>query len=222
MTILACHDLHRVYHSGHEDLGVLRGAELQLARGEMVCVVGASGSGKSTLLQILGLLDTPTSGWVEVDGHNTSKLHGSEVDALRCQTLGFVFQFHHLLPEFTALENVSLPAKIARRAGPDIDQRAKHLVEIVGLTDRSTHRPQELSGGEQQRIAVARALMNQPQVLLMDEPTGNLDLENGLRLLEILHHLRVSETLSILMVTHNSEIASRADRVLRLEGGCLH
>ena len=222
MTILACHNLHRTYHSGHEELTVLDGVDLELARGEMVCVAGSSGSGKSTLLQILGLLDTPTSGRIEIEGKDISTLRGSEVDALRCRMLGFVFQFHHLLPEFNALENVSLPARIARRTGPDVTQRADYLVDIVGLKDRAIHRPGELSGGEQQRIAVARALMNQPQVLLMDEPTGNLDRENGMRLLEILDDLRERETLSILMVTHNDEIAARADRVLRLEEGRLH
>lgn len=219
--ILRCEGVCRVFPSGEADLVVLDDVALDLAHGEMVCVVGTSGSGKSTLLQILGLIDTPSAGRIEVDGRDVATLHGSDVDALRCQTLGFVFQFHHLLPEFTALENVILPGRIARKPLGELQQRAKELLDTVGLSDRSHHRPLELSGGEQQRVAVARSLMNRPKVLLMDEPTGNLDRENGVRLLEILEDLRRVETLSILMVTHNAEIAAKADRVLRLEDGRL-
>ena len=219
--ILRCEGIRRVFASGEADLVVLDDVALELSPGEMVCVVGTSGSGKSTLLQILGLIDTPSAGHIEVDGRDVAALHGSDVDALRCRTLGFVFQFHHLLPEFTALENVILPGRIARKPLGELQQRAKDLLDMVGLSDRSHHRPVELSGGEQQRVAVARSLMNQPKVLLMDEPTGNLDRENGVRLLEILDDLRRVETLSILMVTHNAEIAAKADRVLRLDDGRL-
>lgn len=219
--ILECQNLCRHFKSGGNTLKVLDGVSLELNRGEMICVVGASGSGKSTLLHLLGLLDSPTHGTITIDGKFTHELQMHELDALRRSLLGFVFQFHHLLPEFNALENIALPARVARRANPEIESRAKQLIEMIQLSHRATHRPGELSGGEQQRVAVARALMNQPQILFMDEPTGNLDHANGLKLLEILDNLRSQETLSILMVTHNPEIAERADRLLHLEDGQL-
>lgn len=218
-VILECHNLCRYFKSGGNTLKVLDGVSLELKRGEMVCVVGASGSGKSTLLHLLGLLDTPTAGTIAINGKHTHELEMHELDTLRRNLLGFVFQFHHLLPEFNAVENIALPARIARRNISEIETRANQLLDMTQLSHRATHRPGELSGGEQQRIAVARALMNQPQILFMDEPTGNLDHANGLKLLEILDNLRAQETLSILMVTHNPEIAERADRLLHLEDG---
>ncbi len=217
--MLCCRGLKRVFVTGHEPLTVFHDVSLELSSNEMVCIVGASGSGKSTLLQLLGLLDTPTEGVIEIEGRDVSLLRGSEIDALRRRMFGFVFQFHHLLPEFSAFENIALPGRIARRSQSESEQKAWELLEMIGLKDRASHRPAELSGGEQQRVAVARALVNQPKVLLMDEPTGNLDRENGLRVLEILDALREQNPLAVLMVTHNPEIADKADRILTLEDG---
>jgi lipoprotein-releasing system ATP-binding protein len=200
---------------------VLRGVDLTLARGEAVAIVGASGSGKSTLLHLLGALDRPTAGEVLVGGREVSLLGEDELAQVRNRHVGFVFQFHHLLREFTALENVMMPALLAGAAHADAQRRARTLLAEVGLAARETHKPRQLSGGEQQRVAVARALVNEPLVLLADEPSGNLDTQTSERLHDLLFSLRADRELSLIVVTHNPDLAGRADRILRLQDGRL-
>jgi lipoprotein-releasing system ATP-binding protein len=201
---------------------VLEGLDLEVARGEMLAIIGASGVGKSTLLHVLGTLDRPESGKVAVDGADVFALDESRLREFRNHTLGFVFQFHHLLPEFTALENVMMPLLIARRPEPEARARAAELLRELGLAGREIHRPGALSGGEQQRVAVARALAGSPRALLADEPTGNLDRETGHRLHELLRRLNRERGVTILVVTHNEALAAACDRTLRLEAGRLH
>jgi lipoprotein-releasing system ATP-binding protein len=222
MMIIEAHDLAKSYRGGDGGLiHVLDGVELAVRRGEMVAIVGASGAGKSTLLHVLGALDRPTRGSVFLDGE---PLHGrpdDELAAIRNRKIGFVFQFHHLLREFSALENVMMPLRIAgfdlRRAR----SRAEELLARVGLSGRMTHRPGELSGGEQQRTAVARALAIDPAVLLADEPSGNLDHANSERLHDLFAQLASDLEIAMVVVTHNRSLASRADRALLLEDGRL-
>jgi lipoprotein-releasing system ATP-binding protein len=194
---------------------------LSLAKGEAVAITGASGAGKSTLLHLLGALDRPTAGSVLVGGRDVSLLDEDELATVRNQRVGFVFQFHHLLREFTALENVMMPALLAGLGFDDARAQARGLLAEVGLGERETHKPRQLSGGEQQRVAVARALVNEPLVLLADEPSGNLDTHTGERLHELLFGLRASRDLSLVLVTHNADLAGRADRILRLQEGRL-
>ena len=201
---------------------VLDGLELEVARGEMLAVVGASGVGKSPLLHVLGTLDRPEAGTVSVSGEDVFQLSEDRLRAFRNRTLGFVFQFHHLLPEFTALENVMMPLLIARVASPDARARGEALLAEMGLADRGHHRPGALSGGEQQRVAVARALVQGPSALLADEPSGNLDQETGDRLHGLLRRLNREKGLTLVVVTHNERLAAASDRVLRLESGRLH
>jgi lipoprotein-releasing system ATP-binding protein len=201
------------------DLEVLRGADLTVKAGEIVSIVGASGAGKTTLLQILGTLDVPDSGEVSVDGESTSGLSRRELSAFRNAHMGFVFQFHRLLPEFNALENVLMPAWIAGAPQSESRERAAQLLDDLGLGHRLDHNPSELSGGEQQRVAVARALMNQPSVLLADEPSGNLDSENAAKLHDLFFELRERHGQTIVLVTHNEQLAQRADRMLRMADG---
>jgi lipoprotein-releasing system ATP-binding protein len=201
---------------------VLEGLDLEVARGEMLAIIGASGVGKSTLLHVLGTLDRPESGKVAVDGADVFALDESRLREFRNHTLGFVFQFHHLLPEFTALENVMMPLLIARRPEPEARSRAAELLRELGLAGREAHRPGALSGGEQQRVAVARALAGSPRALLADEPTGNLDRETGERLHELLRRLNRERGVTILVVTHNEALAAACDRTLRREAGRLH
>jgi lipoprotein-releasing system ATP-binding protein len=201
---------------------VLEGLALEVARGEMLAVVGASGVGKSTLLHVLGTLDRPESGSVQVDGEEVFRFTESRLRAFRNRTLGFVFQFHHLLPEFTALENVMMPLLIARRPEPEARAVALSLLSELGLEARAAHRPGALSGGEQQRVAVARALAPSPRALLADEPTGNLDQETGDRLHALLRRLNRERGVTVVVVTHNERLARACDRTLRLEGGRLH
>ena len=201
------------------DLEVLRGVDLAVKSGEIVSIVGASGAGKTTLLQILGTLDVPDSGEVSVDGESTSGLSRRELSAFRNAHMGFVFQFHRLLPEFNALENVLMPAWIAGAPQRESRERAAQLLDDLGLGHRLDHNPSELSGGEQQRVAVARALMNQPSVLLADEPSGNLDSENAAKLHDLFFELRERHGQTIVLVTHNEQLAQRADRMLRMADG---
>jgi lipoprotein-releasing system ATP-binding protein len=219
--ILEARALYKSYPSGAALLPVLQGLELTVAEGEMVAVVGASGVGKSTLLHVLGTPDVPDSGSVWIGGRDVFQMREPERTALRSRTLGFVFQFHHLLPEFTALENVMMPLRIARVGGAAARERAGELLRALGLGDRTHHRPAELSGGEQQRVAVARALVGSPRLVLADEPTGNLDPHTSEALLEVLLELHQSRGLTSILVTHSEKIASRCDRVLVMEEGRL-
>ncbi len=203
------------------DLHILRGLNFVLDHGEAVAIVGASGSGKSTLLHLLGVLDRPTAGSVRVGGVETSALDDEEAAALRNRRIGFVFQFHHLLQDFSALENVMMPALVQGRSPADAKAMATRLLEQVGLGDRLGHKPSELSGGEQQRVAVARALVNRPLLVLADEPTGNLDVSTSTQVQEVLFDLKERYGVALLVVTHNRELASRAERVLRLNEGVL-
>lgn len=204
------------------ELSILESVDFRLAEGEAVAIVGASGAGKSTLLHMLGALDTPTTGEVFVGGRAVSGLGDEELADLRSRSIGFVFQFHHLLREFTALENVMMPALISGTSHRDAREAAEALLADVGLSERMTHKPRQLSGGEQQRVAVARALVNDPVVLLADEPSGNLDTETSERLHALLFELRDRHRLSIVVVTHNTDLAERADRKLVLQGGGLY
>lgn len=201
------------------DLEVLRGVDLTVDAGEIVSIVGASGAGKTTLLQIIGTLDLPDEGTISIDGMSTSGMSRSDLSAFRNKHLGFVFQFHRLLPEFNALENVMMPAWIAGTSDAKGRLRATELLQELGMEHRMEHNPSELSGGEQQRIAVARALMNGPRVLLADEPSGNLDSENAALLHDLFFDLRERLGQTIVIVTHNEQLAQRADRVLRMEDG---
>ena len=203
-------------------LTVLDGIDFEIGRGEAVAIVGASGAGKSTLLHILGALDRPTEGEVLIDGRPVAGLPDEELAAVRNQRIGFVFQFHHLLREFTALENVMMPLLVAGRSRTEARERARSLLTDVGLDARLQHKPRQLSGGEQQRVAVARALANEPVVLLADEPSGNLDAETSARLHDLLFDLRERRSLSLVVVTHNMDLASRADRISTMERGRLH
>jgi len=200
---------------------VLHGLDLEVAHGEMLAITGASGVGKSTLLHVLGTLDRPESGRVSVADADVFALDEARLRAFRNRTIGFVFQFHHLLPEFTALENVAMPLLIARTPARTAFERARSLLSEMGLEDRASHRPGALSGGEQQRVAVARALSPSPRALLADEPTGNLDAETGARLHDLLRRLNAERGLTVVVVTHNERLAAGCDRTLRLEGGRL-
>lgn len=221
-AVLEAHDLHKTYVGGDGGtINVLKGVDLTLARREMVAVVGASGAGKSTLLHVLGALDKPTRGYVVVGGEPINGLDEEQLAALRNRSIGFVFQFHHLLREFSALENVMMPLRIADRDYETARSRAAELLARVGLSARMHHRPGELSGGEQQRTAVARALAMDPKVILADEPSGNLDLANAEMLHELLAEVVNDLEIGMIVVTHNRGLASRAGRVLLLEGGKL-
>lgn len=202
-------------------IDVLRGVDFRLEAGSAVAITGASGSGKSTLLHLLGALDQPSGGHVFVDGRDVSQLGEEALAAIRNQHIGFVFQFHHLLREFTALENVMMPALLTGHSFAHARARARDLLSEVGLEHRETHKPRQLSGGEQQRVAVARALMNEPLVVLADEPSGNLDTATSLKLHDLLFSLRERRGVSLVVVTHNADLASRADQILVLEGGRL-
>jgi len=208
--------LEKSYYLGGAGIPVLRGVDLVLAPGDFASVTGSSGVGKSTFLHVLGTLDTPTAGRVLFDGQDVFRLSPKEIADFRNRHVGFVFQFHHLLPEFTALENVMLPALVARRAKADAMRRATVLLDEVGLAHRMAHRPGELSGGEQQRVALARALVNEPSVLLADEPTGNLDETTGEGIHEILTRLNRERGITVLVVTHNPRLALRMPRRLRM------
>ena len=200
-------------------LQVLKGIDLEIKKNEVVTIVGASGAGKTTLLQILGTLSTPDSGSVHIDGVSVFDLNNREIADFRNKHIGFVFQFHHLLPEFTALENVCMPGFIARKKQEQVTARAKELLAFLGLKDRMTHKPNELSGGEQQRVAVARALMNEPSILLADEPSGNLDAKNKEELHNLFFTLRNELSQTIVIVTHDTNLATMSDRTLTMKDG---
>ena len=222
MTVLQAVDLAKTYTGGDGGLiAVLDGVNLQVARGEMVAIVGASGTGKSTLLHLLGALDRPTRGSVLIDGEQIENRSDEELSVLRNKRVGFVFQFHHLLREFSALENVMMPLRIAGWEDQRARGRAEELLSRVGLAGRMSHRPSELSGGEQQRTAVARALAIDPAVLLADEPSGNLDHVNSARLHDLFVELSRDLEIAMVVVTHNRSLALRADRALLLEDGRL-
>lgn len=200
-------------------LDVLRGVDLEVGAGEIVAIVGRSGAGKSTLLHILGALDSPDSGEIWIDGEGLHKLNAERLTRFRNRSLGFVFQFHHLLPEFTALENASMPLLIAGERRHTAEKEALDLLGYLGLTDRKDHKPGQLSGGEQQRVAIARALINKPRVILADEPTGNLDSQTSSDLHNLFLRLREDLGQTFLIVTHNAELSNLADRCLHMEDG---
>lgn len=219
--VIACEKLEKVYMDGASRIEVFHDVDLQVAAGEMIAIVGNSGSGKSTLLQLLGGLDKPTQGRVMINGKNVHKLREKEKCKVRNHYLGFVYQFHHLLPEFSALENVGMPLLIRGTNPKIILEKATHILEQVGLKDRLSHRLGQLSGGERQRVAIARALVAEPLCVLADEPTGNLDPRNAERVLELFFDLQKSRQTSVIMVTHDLTIAKRAQRILRIQDGKL-
>jgi lipoprotein-releasing system ATP-binding protein len=211
--------LHKSFPMGEQTLSVLKGIDLTIARGELIAVIGASGAGKSTLLHILGLLDRPTSGTVRFEGQDLFQLSESAQAEFRNTRIGFVFQFHHLLPEFTALENACMPALIQRRPPDDVAAEATALLKEVGLGARLHHKPGELSGGEQQRVAVARALLQKPDLVLADEPTGNLDTHTGEALFALMRELNKARRTTFVIVTHNDKLSSQADRIVHMQDG---
>jgi lipoprotein-releasing system ATP-binding protein len=208
-------------HKSYGDLHVLKGVDIEIQPGEIVCIVGKSGAGKSTLLHILGTLDTADKGQVVIDNTDVSRLNVKEIAHFRNQRIGFIFQFHHLLPEFTALENVCIPAFIKGEPEAVAQKRAKELLDYLGLSERLTHKPTQLSGGEQQRVAVARSLMNQPAVVFADEPSGNLDSSSSKELHQLLFKLRDDFNQTFLIVTHNMELAEMSDRTVEMQDGLL-
>lgn len=209
----------RNIHKSFGSLKVLKGVDLKINRGEIVSIVGASGSGKSTLLQILGTIEKYEQGSVKIEDVNVSSLNDKALSNFRNRKIGFVFQFHHLLPEFTALENVCIPAFIAGRSKAEAIKEASHLLEIMGIAERASHKPAELSGGEQQRVAIARALINKPAVILADEPSGNLDSESSASLHKLFFTLRKELGQTFIIVTHNQKLAAMADRKMTIRDG---
>ena len=203
------------------DLPILKGIDLEVTSGEVVSIVGSSGAGKTTLLQIIGTLENPDGGVLEIDGVNPFSLSSKQLSAFRNQHIGFIFQFHQLLPEFNAIENITLPALIKGVSMNEAKKEAEKLLSILGLTSRATHRPSELSGGEQQRIAVARSLINRPKVVLADEPSGNLDSQNSKELHQLFFDLRDEFGQTFIIVTHNNELAEMTDRKLTMKDGLI-
>ena len=221
-AVLTLTDITKTYHTGNHSLSILKGVNVTINRGEWCCIYGASGCGKTTLLNLIGMLERPTSGTITMCGQDITGCSRSQAAKYRAEKIGFVFQSYHLLPELNMLENVALAGEIAGMSGRAARAKARELISKVGLDDRISHRPSELSGGEQQRAAIARALMNSPELLLADEPTGNLDPETGTEILQLFQYLRQTDpNLTILMITHNREIASLATMVLNLKDGLL-
>ncbi len=218
-TLIEARDLHKSYAIGRRTLEVLRGVDLEIARGEILALRGASGAGKSTLLHLLGGLDVPNRGEVIFAGRSLTGLDGSALALWRSAKVGFIFQAYHLLPELDALENVCLPARMARLPAEAAEARGRELLARVGLAERTEHKPYELSGGEQQRVAIARALINRPELILADEPTGNLDSHTGGEIIELLFALQAERESTLLIATHDSKIAGRARRVIELIDG---
>lgn len=215
--LIEAKNLRKVYHDGTRDLEVLNGADLTVRRGEIISIVGASGTGKSTLLHLLGALDKPTAGTIEFLGRDITKLSSDEMAIMRAKSMGFIFQFHHLLSEFTALENVMIPGMILGTNPSELKSVAMERLKALGLEDRVSHRPVKMSGGEQQRVALARALMNNPDLILADEPTGNLDVQTADTVIQLLWDNVHKNNKALVIVTHDPEIAKRADRCLRLK-----
>ncbi len=211
----------RQIEKSYGQLKVLKGVDLDIKKGEIISIVGKSGAGKSTLLHILGTLDKADSGVIEIAGTDTQKLNAKDLAAFRNERLGFVFQFHHLLPEFTALENVCMPGFISDRPEADVRSKATELLEYLGLKDRMTHKPDQLSGGEQQRVAMARALVNSPDIVFADEPTGNLDSATSQEMHKLLFQLRDDFNQTFVIVTHNPDLAKMSDRTLSMEDGLI-
>ena len=203
----------------YEQLQVLKGISIEIQRGEVVSIVGPSGAGKTTLLQLIGTLGKPDSGSLSIDNANVLALKGKQLAEFRNRHIGFVFQFHHLLPEFTAVENVCIPAFIAKKGRTETEKRAKELLDFLGLSERLEHKPSQLSGGEQQRVAIARALINNPSVILADEPSGNLDSQNKAELHKLFFTLRDELSQTIVIVTHDKELAAMSDRTLTMQDG---
>ena len=219
--LLVAEALHKTYRIGSRQLKVLRGVSLTIQRGEFVALRGASGAGKSTLLHLLGGLDMPNQGTILFDGHLNLARAPGELSLWRTKKVGLIFQAYHLLPELDALENVCLPARIGRTSPANAEQRGRELLGRVGLADRLEHKPYELSGGEQQRVAIARALINSPELILADEPTGNLDSHTGEGIIDLLCQLRAERAATLLIATHDSRVAARAPRVIELEDGII-
>ncbi|HHS95805.1 MAG TPA: ABC transporter ATP-binding protein [Phaeodactylibacter sp.] len=215
--MIKAEDIHKYYGK----LQVLKGVKLSIRAGEIVSIVGKSGAGKTTLLHILGTLDQATNGKIEIDGQDVARLSPAELAAFRNRHIGFIFQFHHLLPEFTAVENVCMPALIAGQNMATAESRAKELLDYLGLSLRFEHKPSELSGGEQQRVAVARALMNKPAIVFADEPSGNLDSVSSKELHQLLFQLRKDFGQTFVLVTHNEELAQMSDRILTMQDGII-
>ena len=208
-------------HKSFGNLHVLKGVDLEVKQGEFVSIIGKSGAGKTTLLHILGTLDQADSGTLIINNEDVSAFHSKRLAEFRNKNIGFVFQFHHLLPEFNALENVLIPAYIAKQSNGKIEKKAKELLDYLGLSDRLTHKPTELSGGEQQRVAVARSLINSPAIVFADEPSGNLDSASSKELHQLLFDLRKDFNQTFIIVTHNNELAQMSDRILEMKDGSM-
>jgi lipoprotein-releasing system ATP-binding protein len=217
--LLSAHGLTKTYAMGRRELEVLRGVDIEIARGGFVALRGASGTGKSTLLHLMGGLDTPNAGEIIFNGQKLSEFSESKLTTFRNRSVGFVFQAYHLLPELTALENVCLTARIARIPAGDAEKRGRELLSRVGLGERVEHKPSELSGGEQQRVAIARALINEPELLLADEPTGNLDSKTGIEIIELLKAVRAEKNMTLVIATHDEKVAAHAQRVIQIVDG---
>jgi lipoprotein-releasing system ATP-binding protein len=218
-NLIEAKHIHKSFRTAAGELSILKDINMSIAEGEMLGIVGASGAGKSTLLHILGALDKPTSGEILFLGNNVLSLDDTMLAEFRNTSIGFVFQFHHLLPEFTSLENVILPGLISKRPYEEIEKRAKHLLDELGLSKRIRHRPGELSGGEQQRVAVARALLQNPKIVLADEPTGNLDTATGNALFDLFIELNRKKSTTFVIVTHNKALSEKCHRVLEMADG---